>query len=206
MSFWVLSQFEFWSFIRIWVFGIHHNLSFFSFIRIWVFEFYQKLRFGFHQNLSFLQKKKFLGAKKKNLNFLGENKFFGHYCCNCHYCHYCQYSHYSHYCSNCHYCHYCHYRHKNHIGWKEGRFFFTILYSKGNFFTKVCRPTDRQTDQQTTRLLGLLWYIWPSKLTLSTLICQILVVLLLRWFWSNLTQSLQDLFHSAPNNPNNPKK
>ena len=69
-------------------------------------------------------------------------EFFGHYCHNCHYSHY---------------CHYCHYRHYYHIGRKKGRYRLPFDTLKVNFSQKSTnRPTGRQTEKTTTRLVDLL--------------------------------------------------
>ena len=123
---------EFLSFITLWVFKFHHNLSF------WVssqFRFFCENRFFVKEKVCFRRRKKFFSKKC----FL-VTQVFGHYCHYCHYCH------------NCHYCHYCHYYH---IGWKVGRFLWPFDTLKVPFSQRS--PTDQQTDQRTIRLLELLW-------------------------------------------------
>ena len=102
LGFWVLSQFEFLSFMRIWVFQFHHNLSlsfyhyssffsvssdfeFLGFIRIWVLEFHQNLSFWviriwveIHQNVSFWVSSEFEFFWFKK-SFYGNTSFLVHF-------------------------------------------------------------------------------------------------------------------------------
>ena len=54
LSSWVLSQFEFLSFVTIWFFWVSSQFEFLSFITIWVFEFYHNLSFWVSSQLVFL--------------------------------------------------------------------------------------------------------------------------------------------------------
>ena len=133
-----MSQFDFLSFVTIFVFDCCHNLIFkflshlvfLGFVTNWIFDFCHILCFWVLSQFELLSSVKILWEKKFS------DKFCCHYCPYCHYCHYC---HNCHNCHNCHYCHYCR------LGSNVGRFKlpFDTLRS---LFHKALRRTNRRTD------------------------------------------------------------
>ena len=100
---WVLSHFEFLSFVTMWVFEFCHNLSFrvlsqfefLSLITIWVFKFHHKLGFWVLSQFEILRfitiwvwvwvfLWNFFSCWKKFTKKNCEKSFFGHYCQYCH--------------------------------------------------------------------------------------------------------------------------